>query len=106
MLPSVTSCGPELPDCGCAPLKKFLAQFCSEMLTMAEEVAQVADGKPIDLATAAERRWLGDLAPALLKIDDLVRKGRYGRRLLSGVTSDRISVSESRIPKRDRLRSR
>lgn len=41
---------------------------------MAEVVAQVADGTPIDLAQATERTWLGDLAPALLRSMTLCAK--------------------------------
>src|SRR5665811_1434932 len=66
-----------------ADLSPHLSPFRSEMLTIAEEISAAHDEKPFDLAREAERRWIRDVAPALREIEHLVRKGRYGRNLLS-----------------------
>ena len=78
-----------------ADLSPHLSPFRSEMLTIAEEISAAHDEKPFDLAREAERRWVRDVAPALREIEHHVRKGRYGRNLLSSLTEDRATMGSA-----------
>ncbi|WP_157744639.1 hypothetical protein [Micromonospora viridifaciens] len=74
-------------------LKDYLPHFRSEMIRLAEEIAQSEIEE--EIPAILDRRWHRDILPALEEIRREVAAARYPRRLLDAVTSDPVAITSS-----------
>jgi hypothetical protein len=76
-------------------LRPYLAPFRAAMVAIADDIAASSPSDTPDLALELDRRWYGEISPALAEMENEVRRSAYLRRLLDVGTTDKASLASA-----------